>query len=231
MSTTNGGPNIITNGLVFYLDAANSISYISGSTTWNDISRTQTSGSLINGPSFNSSNGGAIVFDGTNDYTRFANSTNLDSQAITMENWVYPTSTLSQQGFIFEKGFVNTQYSNWFYSDGNFYFRTMGLSNQDLTITTANYITLNRWNHIVSTYASGTKTIYVNGVQATQLTGITGTLNTNNTGIFLGAYYNGPGNQAFYLNGRIAISRVYSRALSLSEIQQSFNTTKTRFGL
>jgi hypothetical protein len=227
----NYSPKIVTSGLVFCLDAANTNSYVSGSTTWNDISRTKISGSLINGPSFNSSNGGAIVFDGTNDYTRFENSTNLDNQAITMENWVYPTSTLSQAGFVFEKGFVNTQYSNFFYLDGFFYFRTMGLSNQDLSIVTANYMTLNRWNHIVCTYGTGIKTIYINGIQVSQLTGITGTISTNNTGIFLGAYYNGPGNQAFYLNGRIAISRVYSRALSLSEIQQNFNTTKTRFGL
>jgi hypothetical protein len=227
----NYSPKIITDGLVFYLDAANSISYISGSTTWNDISRTKISGSLINGPSFNSSNGGAIVFDGTNDYTIFENSTNLDNQAITMENWVYPTSTLSQQGFVFEKGQVNTQYSNFFFSDGNFYFRTMGLSNQDLSIVTANFMTLNRWNHIVCTYTSGTKTIYINGVQANQLTGITGTISIDSTGIFLGAYYNGPGNQDFYLNGRIAISRVYSKALSLSEILQNYNTLKTRFGL
>jgi hypothetical protein len=230
MSTTNGGPNITTSGLVFYLDAANSISYINGSTIWKDISQTQILGSLINGPTFNSSNGGSIVFDGVNDYASFPNNTNLDNQKITMENWVYPTITLSQQGFIFEKGLVNSQYSSFFESNGNFYFRTRGLSPQDLTITTANYITLNNWNHIVCTYESGIKTIYINGNQAAQQTGVTGTILTNTAGIFLGAYYNnGPIN--YLLKGRIAISKVYSRGLTSTEVQQNFNATKPRFGL
>ena len=54
---------IVTDGLVLCLDAANTKSYVSGSTTWNDISRSGFSGTLINGPTFNGNNGGSIVFD------------------------------------------------------------------------------------------------------------------------------------------------------------------------
>jgi hypothetical protein len=63
-----GGPNIVENGLVLCLDAANTISYQSGSTTWNDISGYGTNGTLTNGPTFSSANGGIIVLDGVNDY-------------------------------------------------------------------------------------------------------------------------------------------------------------------
>ena len=63
-----GGPNIITNGLVLALDAANTKSYVSGSTVWRDLSGNNNSGSLTNGPTFNSANGGSIVFDGVDDY-------------------------------------------------------------------------------------------------------------------------------------------------------------------
>ncbi len=75
MSTVGGGVNIVTNGLVLYLDASNTKSYVSGSTTWSDVSRSGNNGTLINGPTFNSANGGSIVFDGTNDYVdlTFAN--------------------------------------------------------------------------------------------------------------------------------------------------------------
>ena len=52
MSTLSGGPNVIVDGLVLWLDAANSKSYISGSTTWNDISRGSNNGTLVNGPTF-----------------------------------------------------------------------------------------------------------------------------------------------------------------------------------
>ena len=74
MSTLNGGPgNIVTNGLVLYLDAANYQSYISGSTTWYDLSGNNNSGSLVNGPTYSSTNAGSIVFDGTNDYVGLPN--------------------------------------------------------------------------------------------------------------------------------------------------------------
>ena len=34
-----------------------------------DVSGNSNSGSLVNGPTFNSANGGGVVFDGTNDYS------------------------------------------------------------------------------------------------------------------------------------------------------------------
>ncbi len=63
----NYSPRVVTDGLVLYLDAANQYSYVSGSTSWNDISRGGNNGILTNGPTYNSANGGSIVFDGTND--------------------------------------------------------------------------------------------------------------------------------------------------------------------
>jgi len=47
-------PKIVTDGLVLYLDAANPYSYVSGSTSWNDISRGGNNGTLVNGPTFSS---------------------------------------------------------------------------------------------------------------------------------------------------------------------------------
>jgi hypothetical protein len=61
-------PKIVTNGLVLALDAGNTKSYTSGSTTWFDKSGNANNGTLTNGPTFSSANGGSIVFDGTNDY-------------------------------------------------------------------------------------------------------------------------------------------------------------------
>ena len=64
----NFSPKIVTDGLVLCLDAANSKSIVSGSTTWNDLSRGGNNGNLVNGPTFNSGNGGSILFDGVDDY-------------------------------------------------------------------------------------------------------------------------------------------------------------------
>jgi hypothetical protein len=212
--------SIVTNGLVMNLDAGFTSSYPRNGTTWYDIAISN-NGTLVNGPTFNSTNGGSIVFDGSNDYVVLINNTNLDSQSITMESWCY-VSSVFQNGFLFEKGSVNTQYSNFFNNDGNFYFRTVGLNNWDLTFYAPNYITTNTWNHIVCTYSSGIKSIYVNGTQVAGQTGLSGTISTNPTGLYIGAY--GPGT-GYFLNGRIAASRVYNRALSQSEIINNF-----RFG-
>jgi len=65
----------MTNGLILSLDAANTKSYTSGSTTWFDRSGFGTNGTLTNGPTFSSANGGSIVFDGVNDYVN--NTVNL----------------------------------------------------------------------------------------------------------------------------------------------------------
>jgi len=64
----NYSPKVATDGLVLYLDAANPKSYVSGSTTWGDLSRGGNNGTLVNGPTFDGGNGGSIVFDGVNDY-------------------------------------------------------------------------------------------------------------------------------------------------------------------
>lgn len=68
MSTVQNVRNITTNGLVLLLDAANPKSYVSGSTTWNDLTLNRNTTTLVNGPTYSSSFAGGIVFDATNDY-------------------------------------------------------------------------------------------------------------------------------------------------------------------
>jgi hypothetical protein len=61
-------PKIVTDGLVLYLDAGNQLSYPGSGTTWTDLSRSQTNGTLVNGPTFNTGSLGSIVFDGVDDF-------------------------------------------------------------------------------------------------------------------------------------------------------------------
>ena len=78
---TNGGPNIIEDGLVFAVDAANKKSYPGSGTTWADLAGSN-NGTLINGPTFDSGNGGSIVFDGTNDYSEMGIATDLSTSPL-----------------------------------------------------------------------------------------------------------------------------------------------------
>ena len=221
------GPNIVTDGLVFAVDAGSERSYSgSGTTTTNIINGAN--GTLTNGVAYVSNNGGAFDFDGTDDYIAFPDDTNLNNQTLTMESWVKLDTTLYQQAFIFEKGNVNTQYSNFQENNGNFYFRTMTLSIQDLALNLTNHVSAGDWFHIVCTYGSGVKYIYINGVAITTQTGLTGTIPTSTAGLFLGAY--GPGS-SYFIDGKIAVSRVYNKALTATEVLQNFNAQKSRFGL
>ena len=53
---TKYSPQVVTNGLVLCLDAANPRSYVSGSTNWFNLANTSISGSLTNGPTYSSNN-------------------------------------------------------------------------------------------------------------------------------------------------------------------------------
>ena len=220
------GPNIVTDGLIFAVDAGSTRSYPgTGTTTTNIINGA--SGTLTNGVAYVTNNGGAFDFDGTDDFIVFPDDTNLNNQTLTMESWVNMHSTLSQDAFFFEKGFVNSQYST-FTNANNLIFRTIGLSTEDLAVSMLSYTSADTWFHVACTYGAGVKYVYINGVAVTTMTGLTGTISTNTTGLFLGAY--GPGN-SFQMDGNIAVSRVYNKALTAAEVLQNFNAQKSRFGL
>jgi hypothetical protein len=228
----NYSPKIVTDGLVLYLDAANTKSYVSGSTTWTDISRTNNNGTLTNGPTFNTGSGGSIVFDGSNDGVLLPG-TSFSLNQMTISSWNY-SANYQQDGFLFEKttnGSVNTQYSLFFNaSNYTMYYRTYGLSTTDLTIsTTSAGVVNNSWNNVIATFDGTNKRIYVNGVLRATSANLTGTVTQNNTGA---AYIGIFGNFAGYpFNGRISTTSLYNKALSSTEITQNYNATRTRFGL
>ena len=221
------GPNIVTDGLVFAMDPGSERCYPgTGTPVYNLINNA--TGNLRNGTAYVTSNGGAFDFDGTDDYISFPDDTNLNNQNLTIETWFNLDGTVDQSAFLFEKGSVNTQYSNFFDGGGNFYFRTKGLSSEDLTVDSSTYVTAGVWCHCVTTIASGVKKIYFDGVNVATIGPLTGTIPTNTTGLFLGAY--GPG-VSYFMNGKIAVSRVYNKALTQAEVTQNFNAQKSRFGL
>jgi hypothetical protein len=77
---------------------------------WADLTGTSNHGELVNGPTYNSSNGGSLVFDGSNDMIIIPENSALNTQTPSVEVWV-KTNATTQNGFWFEKGTVNTQYS------------------------------------------------------------------------------------------------------------------------
>ena len=223
------GPNIVENGLVLALDAADKNSYVGSGTSWKDLSGNGYTGTLINGPTFSNINGGSILFDGTNDYVVSSNFTpNFSTK--TLSGWV-KLSSVSQQGggvvtlqstdgLSFDAIVYNEIAQGWgFGSNG---FSRTGWSGVSETSTSV-------WVNIVATYENSNYRMYRNGTLILTLTSF-GALNFNfNSNVQL-AYRHLGGGSAF-LAGNIANALVYNRALSATEVLQNYNATKSRFGL
>lgn len=215
--------SLLPSGLIINWDAAN---YPGTGTTLNDTSGNSLNATLSNSPAYSSSNGGYFTYNGSNTALIAPDSTVMNSQTITIESWCYPTST-GQYGMILEKGSQSSQYFILLYA-GTFYLRIAGIG--DTTFAAASYMTDNAWHHIVATVASGSQKIYINNVLRAQ-TATTGTISTNANGMSVGISGGYPANAGLPFSGRIAISRVYNRVLSDTEIAANWNLHKGRFGL
>ena len=217
-------PKIVTDGLVLALDAGNVKSYVSGSTTWFDKSGNGNNGTLINGPTFNSGSGGSIVFDGVDDYVSSNVSSSIQENVGTCCCWV-KTST---PGSGFRGIIVKQQGWGLFVVDGIFSTYNWGNST---TISTGINIATGVWNYVAMSFTniSGTPSnnasLYLNG-SLVLITTIQKTTPVSTVTLASGS----PGGSQF-LNGNIAATQLYNRALSQAEITQNFNALRGRFGI
>ena len=229
-------PRIVTNGLVLHLDAGNNRSYPGSGNAWSDISRNGIVGTLFNGPTFTNSNGGAIVFDGTND--RVETGTNFStyitgSNSFTIECWVYPGATQAQYadiwgnhtdnvtGIVCQQNSTNTNQYNWGYGNGISWATSTGSGFFNLTAL--------QWSHLIAMKSATNLFTYLNGVLINTVTTSTLVAANPSIGFQIGTGYNLGSSR--YFNGRVSNFRIYSRGLSASEVRQNYNATKGRYGL
>ena len=241
MATQYAFGQIVTSGLVLCLNAADKNSYPGTGTTWTDLSGNSNNGTLTNGPTFNSGNGGSIVFDGTNDYVNCGNgsSINITGTGLTLGGWVYRTATNPANYYrrIIEKAatYPALQYSlvttpsNDPAGEGKLLLDLYINNSLPVSATGSTQLQLNTWYYVTATYDGSFRRIYLNGILDGQLA-TTGNITSTVSSLAIGDYI--PGLATTYVwNGRIASTQVYNRALSASEILQNYNATKTRFGL
>jgi hypothetical protein len=230
---------IVRNGLVLYLDAANTVSYTSGSTTWRDISGNGNNGTLTNGPTFSSANGGAIVFDGSNDFCLLP--TNLipypSLATFTISLWF--RSSQSNGGTLFgQQDTTNPSFATgwvpaiYLRSDGIVRVEPFWTGNTINSITTSTALNNNVWHNITTTYNSGTNQLYANGSYVTQQTGLSLTSYASTYYYIIGAGYSaGRSLGTDYFSGSISNFSFYNRALTATEVLQNYNALKGRYGL
>ena len=222
---TKYSPKIVNDGLILSLDAANNKSYPGSGTTWTDIIGGN-NGTLTNGPTFSSQNGGYITFDGTNDYVGSFSSQISDTNSKTILAFIYPTTT-SRAGICG----IRSGQNGWVFtinrtSPGDLtYFHTTGT-----TCEVAAGITTNKWWHISVTYSTSTATIvlYKNGVQVgSPITSVSSMVSS----AFNGVIGDEESTVTAPFKGNIASVQIYNRSLNAIEVLQNYNATKSRFGL
>jgi hypothetical protein len=233
------GPTIVTNGLVLALDAGDKNSYVSGSTTWFDLTGVN-NGTLTNGPTFNSGSGGSIVFDGVDDNAVLGNVLNLGTGNMTINSWINLSAQNSIQT-IYSKayyGVQNYRYSFWVFSNNRIGGFIQGNSGDDVVPYGSTTINTNTWYMATMVINRNANIqLYINGILET-LTGLATIsqwvgldFQSNNPARWASYTYSDNSTPNLLFNGKIGLGQIYNRALSTSEIQQNYNATKGRFGL
>ena len=214
------GENIITDGLILYLDAGYKSSYGGSGTTWYDVSGYGNHGTLTNGPTFNSSNGGNIVFDGTNDYVKVSSfpvpvqgpGTISFFGYYSLVSGVLNVITIISGNNAIQIG-IRSNGIVWGYGGGTLL---------SYTIPTINQIA--QWT---VTFNGSNIKVFINGVLNNSTTTASNQSGSNST-FYIGTFIDA-GLEAF--PGAIYECQVYNRVLSDDEISQNYDAQKGRYGL
>ena len=215
------GPNIVRNGLIFELDAADKNSYAGAGTLWKNLASSTYNGTLTNGPTYTGANNGAIVFDGADDLVTFSPGVSLPSN-YTIQAWYWKTAMTTYDPIL-----VDSNLADGFWIDSNLlacYF------NSATYVIYGNLsLSLNKWYNVcVSMNNLGSSYIinmYINGILDKTYTGV-GSVTT-----FFPADSIGSDGFGDTMNGKIACDLAYNRVLTDSEILQNYSATKGRFNL
>lgn len=222
--------NIVTSGLTVYLDAGYSQSYPGTGTSWFNVAGTPgATGTLNNGATYSSSNGGCIVLDGTDDTVTGTFAWNRNN--FTFMWFMYPTATVNYNPVFGAAKNNGTGFWGDFTwhttSTGGIYTGTDVSSR--ITPSTpgcgSGAVPANTWQSWACTFSSnnngtnGAFRLYKNGQF---LASVTSNLPVTPSGAE--SYSMG-------LNMKVATYFAYNRALTASEILQNFNAQKSRFGL
>ena len=241
-----GGPNIVTEGLVFAMDAGSERSFNTTDSTvaQSIVSNTVYTGSLIGGTSFSSDNEGSFVFDGSNDRIQVEYDSYWDQNVFgeatnfTISCWANADSFFNWTSLIHKAHNSGGWYSNtegagiWINSGGyQAVFGSGVQSNPSGWGSIISYITSDtgEWYNLTFTGDGTTGRFYVDGIQQ-------GTMNLNARTVAVSTSTNGPTlgaravDGAFY-DGKATCYLFYDRGLTAAEVLQNFNAYKNRFDL
>lgn len=229
------GPNTVTDGLILCLDAGNRESYPGSGTSWNDLSTNSLSGTLVNAPTYSSSNLGYISFSGASsqyinigDVGALKKSHTSLSIAVWLRrsSFVSETAILGKMGGAGSRGFQFTCTAAGL-MDFTYFNNTAGTSSS--STTSVSVVPTSTWIYLAFTFtASGTNRLYINGIQNATSAALS-TLNGLNSEPFRIANRGSVGVTDF--TGDMSVVHVYETELSAASVLQNFNALRSRYGV
>jgi hypothetical protein len=239
-----GAGKVITDGLIFYVDASNNKSYPGSGTIVTNLGLNTSTASLVNGVSYNSSYGGSFVFDGTNDYISCGDANfRIPTVNFSLETVFYFDGLDKTNAFIFGKRNNNIYYEQMTLSisNGDIY---NGGTGKRLTVflrpdESAGNNNRDRGASYLLPSAGIYHSTFVNDSTSLRLW-VNGILVSSGSSSILPVSYNVTGwdtrignatNLSTYFTGSIQFVKIYNRALSTDEVLQNYESTRERFNL
>lgn len=223
-------PSIVTNGLVINLDAGFVSSYPKGGTQWNDLSGNGINGDLINGVSYNSVNGGSLVFDGADDTCRFPTNTfttGSPQNGTFIIDMTFPVLNTSVSTILFNDG-GTTNNLIYLYRNTNFGVNSYSwliYTNVGARLLGGTYSPGERYQVAYTFDSLGNVAAYRDGALINSSTWPAGSTSWNRAGTLIPFVRpSSPGN-----TGSISSFMYYNRALSAAEILQNYYAGLERF--
>ena len=213
---------IVTDGLKLWLDASNPASYSGSGTTWFDLSGNNNNGTLINGVSYSTTNGGVMVLDGIDDKINCGTNFLITNQ-LTMSIWAYNEGGNSPYARI-----IGVE-GAWIGINDGRNAQSLGFFGSGIDINFPIVpIVSNKWSNITYRYAVDGIELWVDGVYYSKIAK-TGNLNSiGTTPVTIGGRISDNLRQ---LKGRISSALIYNRALTPTEILNNYNATKSKYGI
>lgn len=225
--------NIVTDGLIFNLDASDKLSYSGTGSTWTDRVNNK-SGSMLNmgSSNFSSSNNGILNFDGAEEQVTYTSDSNLRLTTNMTFSYFFKRSNVGSGQTLMGRG---PQQSTGFYwlmiHQAKPYFQYRGQSGYhaiqpSYTVNTGEWYS---WDVVIE--SSTSIKMYINGENIHEDNSINEIQTAAFDDILRVGSYGSSGHTTWLFSGSIGSAMIYNKSLTSDEILQNYNATKGRFGL
>ena len=218
--------NIVKNGLVLNIDAANPSSYSGSGNNAFDSSGFGNTATLVNGTGFGTTGGGTFNFDGTNDYISMGTSSSVKPTQLSLACF-FKINAIGAVHVIAGKQGTGSGAASYalVVQSGQLHFRISNSSGTEYNASTA-FSNTATYNYAIGTYDGSNLRLYLNGASVGNSSLSISIVYSDSYPLLMGYYAN-----SIATNMNIGSMQLYNRALSATEVMQNFNAMRERYNI